>query len=87
MSEKPKALIKRSMRIAGHRTSVALEQEFWDALELTARDLRMTLPVFFARIEAHYQKDPRNFSLASACRVFALDKPKLQTAAETPTQE
>jgi predicted DNA-binding ribbon-helix-helix protein len=30
-------LIKRSFSIAGHRTSVALEPEFWDALERCAR--------------------------------------------------
>ena len=35
---------KRSLTIAGHRTSIALEPEFWDALEALAdkRGLRLT---------------------------------------------
>lgn len=35
---------KRSLTIAGHRTSIALEPEFWDALEALAlrRGLRVT---------------------------------------------
>jgi len=87
MPIKPKALIKRSVRIAGHRTSVALEQEFWDKLELKARDYRCTMPVFLARIEAHYQKDERDFSLASACRVYALDEPTLSPSTQTATDD
>lgn len=86
MPIKPKALQKHSMRIAGHRTSLALEQEFWDALAAIARDYGTTIPVLIARIEAHYNKDDRDFSLASSCRVFALTKPQLIFDAPTSSK-
>ncbi len=59
---------KRSLTIAGHRTSIALEPEFWAALEKLAdkRGLRLT-----ALIEAiDRSRDTPN--LSSALRVAAL---------------
>ena len=62
--------VKRSMRIAGHRTSIALEPEFWAALEIIARQRVVTMPMLAATIDASKKPDS---SLASACRVFVLD--------------
>lgn len=67
------ALLKRSMRIAGHRTSLALEQEFWAALEKIARARSMTLPVLIASIDEARGKNSPDASLASAVRVFVLE--------------
>ncbi|MGD9815400.1 MAG: ribbon-helix-helix domain-containing protein [Hyphomonadaceae bacterium] len=67
------ALQKRSMRIAGHRTSLALEQEFWSALENIARAKGMTLPVLIASIDEKRGKASPDASLASAVRVFVLE--------------
>ena len=67
------ALLKRSMRIAGHRTSLALEQEFWTALERIARSRAMTLPVLIASIDEARGKATPDASLASAVRVFVLE--------------
>lgn len=67
------ALLKRSMRIAGHRTSLALEQEFWSALERIARARAQTLPVLIASIDEHRSKAAPDASLASAVRVFVLE--------------
>lgn len=67
------ALKKRSMRIAGHRTSLALEPEFWAALERIARARAMTLPVLIASIDEVRAKDTPEASLASAVRVFVLE--------------
>lgn len=67
------ALLKRSMRIAGHRTSLALEQEFWTALERIARSRSQTLPVLIATIDEQRGKDSPDASLASAVRVFVLE--------------
>jgi predicted DNA-binding ribbon-helix-helix protein len=39
----PRHLLKRSFRLAGHRTSVALESEFWGALEDAAGRRGQTL--------------------------------------------
>ena len=66
------ALHKRSMRIAGHRTSIALESEFWEGLEKIAEARAISLPRLLAEIdEARGARDP-NASLASAVRVFVL---------------
>jgi predicted DNA-binding ribbon-helix-helix protein len=61
-------LKKRSFSIAGHRTSVALEPEFWAALEKIARTDRTSLTAVVARIDA--ERGKRN--LASALRVYVL---------------
>ena len=66
------ALQKRSMRIAGHRTSIALEAEFWEALEGVARNRELSLPRLLAEIdEGRAARDP-DASLASAVRVYVL---------------
>jgi predicted DNA-binding ribbon-helix-helix protein len=67
------ALQKRSMRIAGHRTSLALEAEFWSALEKIARARSSSLPVLIAAIDDTRSKAAPDASLASAVRVFVLE--------------
>lgn len=66
-------LLKRSMRIAGHRTSLALEQEFWSALERIARSRDQSLPTLIATIDDGRSKETPDASLASAVRVFVLE--------------
>ncbi|HVZ98716.1 MAG TPA: ribbon-helix-helix domain-containing protein [Caulobacterales bacterium] len=66
------ALQKRSVRIAGHRTSIALEVEFWDALTQIATQRGLSLPRLLAEIDAAREKDESEASLASAVRVFVL---------------
>ncbi|MBV5265103.1 ribbon-helix-helix domain-containing protein [Pinisolibacter aquiterrae] len=60
---------KRSMTIAGHRTSVALEPEFWAALEALATERSLPLAALVAEIDGARTPD-RN--LASAIRVAVL---------------
>ncbi len=62
-------LSKRSLSLAGHRTSVALEREFWDALERIADRSGTTLAGLVTRLDA--SRDPDR-PLASALRVEAL---------------
>jgi predicted DNA-binding ribbon-helix-helix protein len=62
-------LIKRSFSLAGHRTSVALEQEFWRALTAIAVRDDMTLAALVARVDGE-----RVAPLASALRVIALQR-------------
>jgi predicted DNA-binding ribbon-helix-helix protein len=67
-------LQKRSMRIAGLRTSLALEEEFWEKLEAAARAKSMTLPVLVAAIDLKREQEYGNTrSLASAVRVFIIE--------------
>lgn len=63
-------LEKRSVSLAGHRTSVALEPAFWAELEGAARRRGMALAALIAEIDAG-RADPA-IPLASALRVFAL---------------
>lgn len=67
------ALQKRSMRVAGHRTSLALEAEFWAALEASAKRMQMTLPVLVAFIDGERHQSKPDASLASAVRVHCLE--------------
>ena len=62
-------LIKRSFSLAGHRTSVALEREFWTVLSAIAATRGQTLSALVAAQDAG--RDPAR-SLASALRVLAL---------------
>ncbi len=62
-------LEKRSVTLAGHRTSVALEPEFWAALEALAVRTGRTLAGLVAAVDA--AREPGR-PLASALRVFAL---------------
>lgn len=60
---------KRSMTIAGHRTSVALEPEFWAALETIAEGRSSSLSALVAEIDG--SRTPER-NLASAIRVAIL---------------
>ncbi len=62
-------LTKRSFSLAGHRTSVALEDEFWEALQSLATARAMTLAALIAEIDA---ARPPAQTLASSLRVAAL---------------
>lgn len=61
-------LRKRSFSIAGHRTSVALEPEFWTVLEKEARRSGQSLSGLVARVDTARDRRP----LASALRLAAL---------------
>ncbi len=62
-------LRKRSLALAGHATSLALEAEFWAVLEAMAAARGLTLAAVAAEIDAGRSGRP----LASACRVAALE--------------
>jgi predicted DNA-binding ribbon-helix-helix protein len=62
-------LVKRSFTLAGHRTSVALEPEFWQALAAIAAARSRTMAALVAEVDAARGADR---PLASALRIFAL---------------
>ena len=64
-------LVKRSFSLSGHRTSVALEPEFWTVLAQMAGTHRTTLARLVAGVDAG--RSP-NEPLASKLRVVALTK-------------
>lgn len=65
-------LLKRSIAIAGHKTSMALEPEFWAALEQIAATRGLGLAELIAAIDAERADTADARPLASAVRVFAL---------------
>lgn len=58
------------MNLAGHATSLALEPEFWAALEQAAAGQALSLAGLIQKIDLERGDRP----LASACRVFALTR-------------
>ena len=68
MPEDGPGLRKRSLTIAGHRTSVSLEAPFWDALGGLARDRGVSVQALVAEIDRG--RDGSN--LSSAIRVHVL---------------
>ena len=62
-------LIKRSLSLSGHRTSVALEPEFWAVLDQMATERTLSFAALVASIDAKRTPDR---PLASALRVAAL---------------
>jgi predicted DNA-binding ribbon-helix-helix protein len=62
-------LVKRSFSVAGHRTSVALEPEFWDALTHLAARQGKTLSMLVAEIDAARMPER---PLASSLRVSVI---------------
>ena len=59
--------VKRSVRIAGHPTSVSLEPEFWDALKDIAKTRGLSINELVAEIDSG-----RSTNLSSALRVYVL---------------
>jgi predicted DNA-binding ribbon-helix-helix protein len=63
------AIVKRSIVIAGHKTSVSLEDAFWTALKDIAAARRTTMSELVVGIDAQR----RHGNLSSAIRLFVLD--------------
>ena len=64
------SIIKRSIVIAGHKTSVSLEDEFWDGLKEIARGRRTTLSDIVGGLDTQR----RHGNLSSTIRLFVLDQ-------------
>jgi predicted DNA-binding ribbon-helix-helix protein len=71
-------VIKRSIVIAGHKTSVSLEDAFWKGLKDIAGTRDMTLSELVAAIDS----ERRHGNLSSAIRLFVLDHYRNQHSEE-----
>ena len=71
-------VVKRSIVIAGHKTSVSLEDAFWKGLKEIASGREVTLSDLVASIDT----DRRHGNLSSAIRLFVLDHYRLHGADE-----
>lgn len=65
--------LKRSLTIAGHRTSLSLEPEFWEALRVAAKSDKTSLAAIVSEIDR--SRGTRN--LSSAIRVWLLKRASL----------
>ena len=61
--------VKHSLTLRGHRTSVSLEEEFWQAFRAIATERGLTLNQLAAEVDEARAGD---VGLASAIRVFVL---------------
>ena len=66
------SLLKKSFTIGNHRTSISLEPEFWDALEIKANEQDVSLSKLVLKIDNEKPKDYNN--LASYIRIWVLKK-------------
>ena len=66
------SLLKKSFTIGNHRTSISLEPEFWDALEIIAKEQNVSLSKLVLKIDNEKPKDYIN--LASYIRIWVLKK-------------
>lgn len=75
---------KRSIVLEGQKTSVSLEDEFWDELKNIARSSNVTLSELICEISAHQSKN-----LSSAIRVHVLGRCllRLQPSVSAATEE
>ncbi len=69
-----KPLVKRSVEIAGHQTSITLEPEFWNALKDMAAAKSLSLPQLIARLDRQRETSTgvRVRNLSSHLRVAIL---------------
>ena len=70
MPESPDGIVKRSVMIAGHRTSVSVEQAFWDHLKRLAEARDLSTAALIAEIDQGRKRQ----NLSSAIRLFVLEQ-------------
>jgi predicted DNA-binding ribbon-helix-helix protein len=75
-------IIKRSVILNGHKTSVSLEQPFWVELKAIAVERKVSLHRLISEIDANRQQH----NLSSALRLFVLAKYRPATAARSATR-
>ena len=76
-------VIKRSIVVSGHKTSISLEDAFWSALKEIAFSRLLTLSDLVTAIDANREHG----NLSSAVRLFVLSVFRDQIAAPQPDQE
>ena len=72
-------VVKRSIVIAGHKTSVSVEEAFWQGLKDIAAERTMTLSDLIGAIDSERQHG----NLSSAIRLFVLEHYQANGASRT----
>jgi predicted DNA-binding ribbon-helix-helix protein len=76
-------VVKRSIVVAGHKTSVSLEEAFWNGMKEISGLRNMTLSELVGEIDGARQQG----NLSSAIRLFVLDYFKSRAMAVQPEQK
>src|SRR5882757_8913105 len=71
------AIAKRSIVLNQHKTSISLEDDFWNCLREIADEKKMKLTTLLLQIDS----DRNNANLSSAIRVFVFNEMRAQVAA------
>ena len=66
--------VKRSVEIAGHKTSISLEPLFWDMLKVAATREGVPVNALVARIDSERIRAATPPGLASAIRVWLVSR-------------
>lgn len=74
-------LRKRSVLVAGHKTSVSLEAAFWDELRTIAEARKTSINTLIAEID-----QSRTGNLSSAIRLYVLDWLRARSGHSQPPQ-
>ncbi len=69
-------IVKRSVKVAGHNTSVSLEDEFWTEIKLIAEERGMSVAALIAEID----QTRKTANLSSALRLAVLGELKRKLA-------
>jgi predicted DNA-binding ribbon-helix-helix protein len=78
------AIVKRSIVLNGHKTSVSLENEFWEGLREIGDLEKTKLSTLLQKIDL----DRRNANLSSAIRIFVLNHFRaLATGEQVPAHD
>ena len=63
-------VIRRSLVVGGHKTSVSLEEVFWNELRVIANERRVSL----SRLVGGIDSDRQHCNLSSAIRIFVFER-------------
>ena len=72
MDAPPHVLRKRSVLIAGHRTSLSLEAAFWEQLKAIAERRHISMNKLVEEVDRARAANEKPANLSSAIRVFVL---------------
>ncbi len=78
MQDGDTAIRKHSVRIAGHATSISLENAFWNAFKAICKQRNMSVNDLLTEIDRG-----RGGNLSSAVRVYVLDQLRQETRHRT----
>jgi predicted DNA-binding ribbon-helix-helix protein len=65
----PPVIVKHSVSISGHQTSISLEAKFWELLRQNARERGISTNALITEIDSG-----RDGNLSSALRLYVLDR-------------